>query len=122
MNGGTYGGKHYIDSEIVNTYTTRYGKSTRRGIGFDLKELDRSGSLLTSQLASDKTYGHTGFTGICAWNDPENRLTYIFLSNRTFPTMRNTKLFTQRIRQKIHTRAYKAIEGYNHYASDLIPG
>ncbi len=122
MNGGKYGGKQYIDSEILKTYTTRFGKSTRRGIGFDLKELNKSGTMLTSELASPNTYGHTGFTGICAWNDPDNRLTYIFLSNRTYPTMRNTKLFTQKIRQKIHTRAYKAIEGYTNYASDKIPG
>ena len=87
-----------------------------------MKELDRNGTLLTSSLASSSTYGHTGFTGICAWNDPDQRLTYIFLSNRTYPTMRNTKLFTQRIRQKIHTRAYKAIEGYYDYASDQLPG
>ncbi len=122
MNNGSYGGKQFIDSEILKHYTTRYGKSSRRGIGFDLKELDSSGSMLTSKYASSNTYGHTGFTGICAWNDPDNRLTYIFLSNRTYPTMRNAKLFTQQIRQKMHTRAYKAIEGYNHYASERIPG
>ncbi len=122
MNGGQYGGKQYIDSTILKTYTTRYKKSTRRGIGFDLKELDSSGSLLTSSFASAGTYGHTGFTGICVWNDPETRLTYIFLSNRTYPTMKNTKLFTEKIRQQIHTRAYKAIQGYYHYTSELVPG
>lgn len=122
MNQGSYGGKQYIHPELLKKYTTRYGRSTRRGIGFDMKELDRNGTLLTSSLASSSTYGHTGFTGICAWNDPDQRLTYIFLSNRTYPTMRNAKLFTQRIRQKIHTRAYKAIEGYYDYASDQLPG
>ncbi len=122
MNGGTYGGKEYIDAEILNSFTTRYGKSTRRGIGFDLKELDPQKNVLTSPLASRSTYGHTGFTGICAWNDPESKLVYIFLSNRTYPSMRNGKLNSNKIREKIHSRAYRAIQGYDRYTLDPLPG
>lgn len=122
MNGGQYGGINYIDPEILRTFTTRFGNSTRRGIGFDLKETDPNKNVLTSPFASTSTYGHTGFTGTCVWNDPENNLTYVFLSNRTYPTMRNGKLADHKIREKIHSRAYRAIQGYLRYTSDLVPG
>ena len=122
MNGGTYGGKKFIAPDILESFTTRYEHSTRRGIGFDMKELDSSRNLLTSMLASPDTYGHTGFTGICAWNDPEHQLVYIFLSNRTYPTMKNTLLSTYNIRERIHTRAYRAIQGYHKYTHDLVTG
>jgi CubicO group peptidase (beta-lactamase class C family) len=122
MNGGEYGGKEYIDSQTLQMFTTRFGNSTRRGIGFDLKEWAPDKNILTSPFASSKTYGHTGFTGICVWNDPVNQLVYVFLSNRTYPTMRNAKLTNHKIREKIHSRAYRAIEGYHPYTFDLVPG
>ena len=122
MNGGEYGGIRYIDPQILKLFTTRYGTSTRRGIGFDMKELDLEKNVLTSHLASEGTYGHTGFTGICVWNDPKNNLVYVFLSNRTYPTMRNSKLTNHKIREKIHSRCYRAIQGYARYTPDPVPG
>ena len=122
MNGGEYGGKEYIDSQTLQMFTTRFGNSTRRGIGFDLKELAPDKNVLTSPFASSKTYGHTGFTGICVWNDPVNHLVYVFLSNRTYPTMRNAKMTNHKIREKIHSRAYRAMEGYQEYTFDKVQG
>ncbi|HEY3386854.1 MAG TPA: glycoside hydrolase family 3 N-terminal domain-containing protein [Saprospiraceae bacterium] len=122
MNGGEYGGVRYIDPQILKLFTTRYGTSTRRGIGFDMKELDVEKNVLTSHLASEGTYGHTGFTGICVWNDPKNQLVYVFLSNRTYPSMRNSKLTNHKIREKIHSRCYRAIQGYARYTPDPVPG
>ncbi len=122
MNEGSYGGRKYIDPEVLKLFTTRYKYSTRRAIGFDMKELDSSKNLLTAPEASSGTYGHTGFTGICAWNDPEHELVYIFLSNRTFPKMNNGLLSSYNIRERIHKRAYKAIKGYQGYTHDLITG
>jgi CubicO group peptidase (beta-lactamase class C family) len=121
LNGGEYGGREYIDPYILKEFTTRYPISTRRGIGFDLKELNPEKSVLTAHEASTSTYGHTGFTGICIWNDPQNNLMYIFLSNRTYPTMKNDKMKNNKIREKIHSRAYKAIEGYHGYTFDMVP-
>ena len=122
MNGGSYGGKEFIDPAILKHFTTRHPLSTRRGIGFDMKELDTRKKILTSKLASSATYGHTGFTGTCAWNDPESGLTYIFLSNRTYPTMRNGQLMNLAIRERIHSRAYKAIMGYKPYVHQFVQG
>lgn len=122
MNEGSYGGRTFIDPKTLKAYTKRYHKSTRRGIGFDMKELDKRKNLLTAAEASSKTYGHTGFTGICAWNDPEHQLVYIFMSNRTYPTMRNNLLSSYNFRERIHRRAYKAIQGYQRYTNSLITG
>lgn len=122
INGGDYGGQQYLDPVWIKVFTTRYGKGTRRAIGFDMKELNPDKNLLTSSLASPFTYGHTGFTGTCVWNDPENNLVYVFLSNRTYPTMRNAKLINHRIREKIHSRAYRAIQGYKKLSPEPVHG
>jgi beta-N-acetylhexosaminidase len=110
LDGGTYGGKRYLKAETVRTFTTRYAGSTRRGIGFDMKELAPGASLNMSKAASDKTFGHTGFTGICAWADPDKRLIFIFLSNRTYPNMENNKLINGDWRPRLHDVVYRAIK------------
>ncbi|HEX5112207.1 MAG TPA: glycoside hydrolase family 3 N-terminal domain-containing protein [Saprospiraceae bacterium] len=122
MNGGSYGGRDYIDPDILKLFTTRYQNSTRRGVGFDMRELEPGKHILVARDASASTYGHTGFTGACVWNDPVHQLVYVFLSNRTYPTMRNDALKTMDIREKIHQRAYKAMAGYHGYTIEPPQG
>jgi len=62
-----------------------------------------------SKLASDKTFGHTGFTGTCVWADPENDIIFVFLSNRTSPTMNNRKLVKEDYRERMHTAIYESL-------------
>lgn len=38
------GGYKFLNKETIKLFTTRYSNSTRRGLGFDLKELDISRS------------------------------------------------------------------------------
>ena len=109
LNDGTYGGTRYIDRETVRLFTTRVPNSKRRGLGFDMKNLEHDADLHTSELASDRTFGHTGFTGTCVWADPEHELIYVFLSNRTYPSSRNNKLSKLEIRERIHTLIYESI-------------
>ena len=109
MNGGYYGGRRYLSRETIDLFTTRVPRSTRRGLGFDMKELNESRHSLTSPLASASTYGHTGFTGTCAWNDPETGLVYIFLSNRTYPNMNDTKFRRGEYRERVHSVIYRAM-------------
>ena len=87
-----------------------------------MKELEPGKHILVGRDASSSTYGHTGFTGACVWNDPEHQLVYVFLSNRTYPTMRNDALKTMDIREKIHQRAYKAMAGYHGYTIEPPQG
>ncbi len=109
LNGGYYGGRQYFKPRTIERYTQRHPFSTRRGIGFDMKELDRDKTLNISKLASDRTYGHYGFTGTAVFIDPIYDLVYVFLSNRTYPSMNNNKLNKNNYRTTIQSIAYEAI-------------
>jgi len=112
LNGGRYAGEEYIKSETVDLFTKRHYRSTRRGLGFDMKELGPKKKMNMSQAASDKAFGHLGFTGTTVVVDPEENLIYVFLSNRTYPTMKNYKFGKQNYRPRIHSVLYKAL-GYD---------
>lgn len=117
---GYYGGRRYLSPETVRKFTTRHPRSTRRGIGFDMLELDREHEPNLSLLASPATFGHLGFTGNSVWADPEHDLIYVFLSNRTYPSMRNRLLVELNTRPRIQSLAYRAMEAYE--KSDLKEG
>jgi CubicO group peptidase (beta-lactamase class C family) len=110
LNGGSYFSKQYIRPETVNTWTIRYPGSTRRGIAFDMKELDPKATGNMSEKAGPNTFGHTGFTGICAWADPDQNLIFIFCSNRTYPTMENNKLISGNYRPRLQSIIYQSIK------------
>ena len=110
LNDGYYGGQQYLSPETVRLFTSRHTNDTRRGIGFDMKELSSARNQNMSLLASDGTFGHLGFTGTCAWTDPENDIIFIFLSNRTYPSMKNNKLGKEDFRPRIQDVIYQAIE------------
>ncbi len=110
LNQGNYGGIQFLRPETVRQYTTKHQACTRRGIGFDMKELNSRRSQNLPKEASINTFGHIGFTGTCVWSDPDEQLTYIFLSNRTYPSMHNKKLNKLNTRGKIHAAIYDAIE------------
>ncbi len=110
MDGGKYDGKQILDSAVIALFNHRYFAvdSNRRGLGFDkplLKYMDHKSNC---QSASDKSFGHSGFTGTYMWADPQNGLIYVFLSNRVFPDMNNTKLADEDIRTNIHQVFYNA--------------
>ena len=109
LNQGEYNGVSYIKPETVKLFTTRQGGSTRRGYGWDMKELNPSKTLNMSSLASYATFGHTGFTGNAAYVDPEKNLVYIFLSNRTYPDSGNNKLINGNYRTRIQNVVYEAV-------------
>lgn len=108
LNRGTYGGVQYIKPETVDLWTSKQSAVSRRGIGFDRWDpiTDRH---YPSKLASDQTYGHTGFTGTCIWVDPKYNLVYVFLSNRVYPNVGN-KLGSLNIRPRIQDAVYEAIQ------------
>jgi len=110
LNGGTYGGRTYFKPETISLFTSKQCDDCRRGLGFDKPELDQSKTSNMTDLASPFTYGHTGFTGTCAWVDPQYDLIYIFLSNRIHPSADNKKLNSMDIRGLIHEAIYKSIE------------
>lgn len=110
INGGVYQNRRYFKEETVKMFTSRYSKRSRRGLGFDRKEgTGGQESKNIAWQASDNTFGHTGFTGIGAWADPDNGIIYLFLSNRTYPSGENNKLISLNIRTRIHELIYEAM-------------
>lgn len=111
LNQGSYGDEYYLSPETINRFTCRnnYFPQNRRALGFDKPEPDTTKSSPVCRCTPLSSYGHTGFTGIMAWCDPDNKLIYIFMSNRTYPDEFNNKLSEENIRTKIQNVIYHAI-------------
>jgi len=111
LNGGEYGGIKYFDSTTIDFFTTSpfLENNNRRALGFDKPQMDYSKSGPTCQCVSGKSFGHTGFTGTIAWADPEEKIVYIFLSNRIHPDQDNSKLIQMDVRTDIQEVIYEAI-------------
>ena len=109
LNGGHYGGKQYLKPQTIQKFTRRYYKSSRRGLGFDMKELDDKKVLNIAEEASELAFGHLGFTGISVFADPKYDLIFIFLSNRTYPTMKNSIFSKNNYRPRVQSVFYNAI-------------
>lgn len=110
LNRGEYGGKRYLRSKTVAEFTKKQEDDCRRGLGFDKPDPDeRTLDGPTATSASLRSFGHSGFTGICVWADPDEELIYIFLSNRVYPDAGNNKLGKNNIRTEIHQAIYDAI-------------
>lgn len=109
LQNGLYAGRRFLSPETIAVFTTRFPGDPRRGIGFDMQQTDPYASPNMSPLANSKTFGHLGFTGTCVWADPEQEIIYIFLSNRTYPSMRNYKLSKNDYRPRIQSVIYEAV-------------
>jgi beta-N-acetylhexosaminidase len=110
LNKGSYGGKKYINPSTVELFTKTHLQNNRRGLGFDKPEPDTTKSTPVAKSASPESFGHSGFTGTCAWADPKYNLVYIFLSNRVYPDASNNKLAKENIRTDIMQVVYDAMK------------
>ena len=100
LNGGTYGGHRYLSKKTIDKFTAKQ-PNTSRGLGFDMAPNN-----FVATSASKRTYGHTGFTGTCAWADPDNKIVVVFMCNRVHPDAENKKISTLRVRHKISQAIY----------------
>jgi CubicO group peptidase (beta-lactamase class C family) len=107
---GSYGGETYLSEATCKLFTQSKSATSRRGLGFDKPDTKNASSSPCGALAPGSVFGHTGYTGTCFWVDPDNKLIYIFLSNRLYPSRINTKLFTLNIRTRIQDAIYHAIK------------
>ncbi|MDR0746073.1 MAG: serine hydrolase, partial [Mediterranea sp.] len=110
LNGGELNGKRYLSKETCRLFTTEKSRASRRGLGFDKPDIKNPGKNPCAKSASASTYGHDGFTGACAWVDPENKLVYVFLSNRTYPDVWANKLAKLQIREHIQDTIYESLK------------
>jgi beta-glucosidase-like glycosyl hydrolase/CubicO group peptidase (beta-lactamase class C family) len=112
LEGGELGGVDLFKKKTIKKFTDYQSTVSRRGYGFDKPEKDNATRKdpYPSKSVSPKTFGHTGFTGTCVWVDPEEKLIYIFLSNRVNPTRDNNKLGQLGVRPAIQEAIYKALQ------------
>jgi CubicO group peptidase (beta-lactamase class C family) len=102
-----------LEEKTIAQFTkVRYPKNNnRRGLCFDkipLKSTDKN--RMPAMKASPASFGHSGFTGTFAWADPENKLVFVFLSNRIHPDSKNSTISRLSVRTKIHEVLYEAVK------------
>ena len=110
MQKGFYGGRRYLKTTTIDAFNKRYfeKEKVRRGLGFDKPQLDPEVEA-TCGCVSDRSFGHSGFTGAYTWADPASGIVYVFLSNRVYPTAENRGLINEDIRTKIQQLIQDAI-------------
>ena len=109
LNGGMYKNRRYLKNETCLLFATTMSKISRRGLGFDHPDKKNPKANPCAESAPQSVYGHTGFTGTCAWVDPENRMVFVFLSNRTWPDAWNRKFLDLNIRPRIQEVLYQSL-------------
>jgi len=115
LDGGSYGDSVFLNQETLDLFNQYHfaSDSNRRGLGFDKPLHLYEDHRTNCRDASPSSFGHSGFTGTYAWADPENGLIYVFLSNRVYPDMNNSKLMDLDIRTNIHQLFYEALKRDN---------
>jgi beta-N-acetylhexosaminidase len=112
---GEYGGEQIIDRDILEEYTRVQfpENNNRRGLGFDKPYLNNNelgpADAYPAKSATPQSFGHSGYTGTFVWIDPIYEITYIFFSNRVYPTRNNNLLSDLRIRSYILQAIYDSI-------------
>ena len=86
------------------------GKSGYRGLGFDKPNGKEGNKANIFEWAPSSLFGHSGYTGTWAWSDPANGITFVFLSNRTYPSESNKKISQQGFRGQLLKAVYERLE------------
>lgn len=108
LNKGVYGGVRFFKEETVALFTSRQSPTHRRALIFDRPDEDPEKNP-AAPSASASTFGHQGFTGTCAWADPETGIVFVFLSNRIHPSATNNLISRKNIRPNLMQAVYDAL-------------
>lgn len=108
LQNGSYGGKQFLQKNTVKKFTTKQFEGSRRGLGWDKPE-SGEGYNTASRYSALGSFGHSGFTGTITWADPTFNLVFVFLSNRIYPDIDNSKLVDFNIRERIHDVVYESM-------------
>lgn len=109
---GVLDGDTLLKPATVQSFNQRYFSQygNRRALGFDKPLFNPSASGNTAVSVSQRSYGHTGFTGTMIWVDPDKELVFVFLSNRVYPNTHPNLLANLNIRTDIQELIYQAIK------------
>lgn len=112
---GNYGGEQLIGHDVMKEYTSIQfpDNDNRRGLGFDKPLINNSqlspDEAYPSKGASPSSFGHSGYTGTFVWVDPEKEISYVFFSNRVYPTRNNNLISDLSVRGSILQAIYDSI-------------
>ena len=96
-----------LHKEVTLCSTYFKSKGNRRGVGFDKPQLTGNHQS-TCGCVSEKSFGHSGYTGTYAWADPDKEIIIVILANRTYPN--DDKTFSKKnIRTRIQGYVYEAL-------------
>ncbi len=109
MNKGEYKNKRYFKKETVDYFTAYNSRISRRGLGFDKPSADKDDAGPAGNRVSGYAFGHQGFTGTCAWADPETGVVFVFLSNRVYPSPDNGLINKLSVRTIAQDYIYEAL-------------
>jgi CubicO group peptidase (beta-lactamase class C family) len=90
---------------IIHEFVTRVGRPAHssRALGFDTPSPGSSSGCCFSPTS----FGHTGFTGVSVWLDPEIALTVVLLTNRVY--MGESDMRIKDFRPRIHDLVRKEL-------------
>lgn len=104
LNGGIYGHRRLFRRTTIDQFTRRQTiGGGARTLGWDVP----SGISSSGRFFSDRSFGHTGFTGTSIWIDPEKDLFIILLTNRVYPSTTNDKI--RQLRPALHDAVVEAL-------------
>ena len=104
LNKGIHNNKQMIDSDTVELFTKNYIKNdslNNRGLGFDKVRIVSDNKVYPNKKLSNKSFGHTGFTGTMFWVDPKKDLILVFLTNRVYPNRDEGSFYEVEVRNKL---------------------
>lgn len=104
LNKGVHNNKQMIKSETLELFTKNHINNdslNNRGLGFDKVRIVSENKVYPNQKLSDKSFGHTGFTGTMFWVDPEKDLIVVFLTNRVYPNRNEGRFYEVDVRNKL---------------------
>ena len=111
MDRGIYGDRRYLSRNTCDLFMTMKSKNSRRGLGFDKPDMKDAAASPCAAEAPATVFGHTGFTGTCAWADPDNNLVFVFLSNRIYPEAFGRNLLMKlNIRPRMQQAMYQSLK------------
>jgi CubicO group peptidase (beta-lactamase class C family) len=112
-NGGELDGVRVLRGATIRQFTQRQPGSGTRALGWDTPGAPGTGA--SGTRVSDRSFGHTGFTGTSIWIDPERGTWVVLLANRTYDEGPNRM---QALRRTLHDRVTDSVRGQAGYGGD----
>ncbi|HEU0014539.1 MAG TPA: serine hydrolase domain-containing protein, partial [Longimicrobium sp.] len=111
-NGGELEGVRVLRASTIRTFTQRQPGSGTRALGWDTPGAPGTGA--SGSRVSDRSFGHTGFTGTSIWIDAERGTWVVLLANRTYEDGPNRM---QNLRRVVHDRVTDAVRSPSRVAA-----